>query len=151
MNYRPNVCIIVVNGEGLILAGERSDLAGAWQFPQGGIEAGEELFEAALRELEEEIGTSEVDILGALPGSIRYDWPEERWRDGWRGQEQRYVLAQIRDSAKLDPNCGDIPEFRGFRWVTQSEFSLLTGSFKRDAYVMALSELAQLFPGKIKL
>ena len=64
--YRRNVAIVVVNHAGLVLACHRSDSTGIWQIPQGGIEEGESDEEAMHRELEEEIGTSDVDILGKL-------------------------------------------------------------------------------------
>ncbi len=51
--YRPCVGVMLVNGDGLVFVGKRIDNreGDAWQMPQGGIDDGEELRAAALREL----------------------------------------------------------------------------------------------------
>lgn len=48
-NYRPCASALVFNSKREILIGERSDRAGQWQMPQGGIEEGEAPGEAAIR------------------------------------------------------------------------------------------------------
>src|SRR5258707_7509295 len=53
--FRPNVAAIVRRSNGRILVGERSDRAGCWQFPQGGIKNSETPEQALQRELQEEI------------------------------------------------------------------------------------------------
>ena len=78
--YRPNVAAIIVSSaypdEKQIFIAERSDLAGVWQFPQGGIDEGESPEEALFRELKEEL------LLGFPPqfpqgGIDEGDSPEE--------------------------------------------------------------------------
>lgn len=54
--YRPCVGVVLMNDAGKVFVGERIDTPGAWQMPQGGIDAGEAPREAALRELWEETG-----------------------------------------------------------------------------------------------
>ncbi len=55
--YRKCVAIVIYDSiNKLCLVGERSDKSGAWQFPQGGVDAGESFIEAAKRELFEEFG-----------------------------------------------------------------------------------------------
>ena len=65
--YRPNVAIIVLAPtypfDCKVLVAQRSDIKGAWQFPQGGIDDGETPRDALFRELEEEIGTNKVEII----------------------------------------------------------------------------------------
>ena len=56
--YRPNVGIVLFNNAGQVLWARRSRHDG-WQFPQGGIEHGETIEQAAVREVKEETG---VDI-----------------------------------------------------------------------------------------
>ena len=51
-------------------------MKGIWQFPQGGIDEGESPKEALFRELKEEIGTDEVEILCECPKWIAYDFPK---------------------------------------------------------------------------
>lgn len=55
---------ILLNDQGEVFVGQRSDVTEeAWQIPQGRIEEGETPRDAALRELREELGTSEVEIV----------------------------------------------------------------------------------------
>jgi len=81
--YRPNVAALVLSPDGQILLCERSDVAGAWQPPQGGIDPGETDEVALFRELEEEIGLREehVRILGCTDGWLRYQLPQHMRRD----------------------------------------------------------------------
>src|SRR5258708_39655046 len=53
--YRPNVAIVLVNGRNQVFWGKRVK-EHAWQFPQGGIKAGETAEQAMYRELPEETG-----------------------------------------------------------------------------------------------
>lgn len=148
--FRRNVAIVVVNYAGEILACHRSDREGAWQLPQGGIEESEVPLEAMYRELQEEIGTADVEVIGQLPNTIRYDWPETLFHRGFHGQEQTYFLVRLNSSAiiNLKPSQA-IPEFDRFEWLGPEEFKTRVSSFKRDAYIQALEELIKLFPGII--
>ena len=68
---RPNVAAIILSSkypakcEDFIAS--RTDIPNAWQFPQGGIDEGENTKEALLRELEEEIGTKDIEIIAEYP------------------------------------------------------------------------------------
>ena len=65
--YRPCVGIVLINGAGKVLVARRADVKGeAWQMPQGGIDDGENPREAVYRELKEEIGTDNVEILARI-------------------------------------------------------------------------------------
>ena len=50
--YRPNVAAIMQRTDGKILVAERADVQDAWQFPQGGVDPGEDLLAALYREVE---------------------------------------------------------------------------------------------------
>ena len=55
--YRPCVGVMLVNAEGKVFVGRRIDNREGnwWQMPQGGVDKGEDLRAAALRELAEEM------------------------------------------------------------------------------------------------
>jgi putative (di)nucleoside polyphosphate hydrolase len=69
-DYRPGVGIMLLNRNNRVFVGGRckpGDLA--WQMPQGGIDPGEDARAAAFRELKEEIGTANAEILAeSKPG-----------------------------------------------------------------------------------
>ena len=73
--YRPCVGVMLLNDRGQVFVARRCDSKDAWQMPQGGIDEGEGVHEAALRELKEEIGTDKAEILGETAEKLRYDLP----------------------------------------------------------------------------
>ncbi|MEY2908209.1 MAG: hypothetical protein RLZZ602_732, partial [Pseudomonadota bacterium] len=94
--FRPNVGIIISNAEGSVLWGRRIGGRDSWQFPQGGIHAGESPEEAMYRELDEEVGLKpeHVDIIGRTKSWLRYRLPSRYIRRHEQpvcvGQKQRW-------------------------------------------------------------
>ena len=76
--YRPNVAMIILSEnypeKKEVFIAQRNDLTDIWQFPQGGIDEGEEVREALFREMEEEIGTAKATIVAEYPEWISYDF-----------------------------------------------------------------------------
>ncbi|TPW35909.1 RNA pyrophosphohydrolase [Oecophyllibacter saccharovorans] len=151
--YRPNVGIALFNREGKLFLAQRADLPGhIWQCPQGGIDEGENLEQAAWREMMEEIGTNKAVLLAMRPGWVSYDLPPHllgRSLGGrYRGQKQRWLVFGFtgKDS---DFNLGlqTPPEFNDWRWVGVRE--ALDGHYdlgiKRKLYETLLPELKELF------
>src|SRR4029079_6661448 len=96
LQYRPCVGVLLVNAEGLAFVGKRIDNKEGdwWQMPQGGVDDGEDLDAAMLRELKEEIGARKknVEIVARLPQELFYDLPPELqgklWGGRFKGQRQ---------------------------------------------------------------
>jgi len=152
-HYRKNVAIVVVNDTGEVLACHRADLRNVWQIPQGGINEGEAVEAAMFRELEEEIGTRDVEVIGKLPEPIIYDWPEELYKLGlqrdFKGQEQVYFLVLLKDAAKINLANHKPQEFDKVEWVTSEEFLKRISGFKLRPYTEAIQKLRKSFPGVI--
>ncbi len=139
--YRPAVGVMLVNPEGKVWVGQRLDNAlDAWQMPQGGLDEGEEPFEGALRELEEETGISRglVEIVARAKEELTYDLPEDLigkvWKEPWRGQRQTWFLARFLGSDDdVDLETAE-PEFRAWKWADPAELPAMIVPFKKKLY-----------------
>jgi len=151
--FRQGVGIVLLNSSGRIFVGERIDTPGAWQMPQGGIDEGEASQAAALRELREEIGTDQVEVLGESRDWLRYELPSEiinsSWDGRWRGQRQKW-FAMLFKGQDGDINIAtDHPEFSAWRWATFHEAVELIAPFKRRVYEQVAHEFAGLAARRI--
>ena len=160
--YRPGVGIMLLNPEGRVFVGRRQDMpAGlaAWQMPQGGIDPGESPREAALRELEEEVGTNHAQIIAETNGWLHYDLPPEiaqtiadargypngLWGGRYRGQRQKwFAMRFLGQDTDIDPAAGEHPEFDAWEWVAPARLPELIVPFKRPLYQAVLAEFAPL-------
>ncbi|WP_291510692.1 RNA pyrophosphohydrolase [Acidithiobacillus sp.] len=144
--YRPNVGMIVCNDHNQVLWAKRLG-EDAWQFPQGGIDGNETPEQAMFRELQEEVGTSKVLILGRTRGWLRYEVPCARQRSArrrYRGQKQIWFLLRFQGSEE-DINLATAhPEFEDWQWVDYWRPVNEIIAFKRRVYWQALQELAPL-------
>ena len=136
--YRPCVGIALFNDDGHVFVGERIDTPGAWQMPQGGIDPGEDIETAAMRELYEETGIKNADILKIAEDTIRYDLPPHLghlWGGGYAGQQQSWVAMRFTgEESEIDLNAHEIQEFSAYQWVPLPETLDLIVPFKRDVY-----------------
>jgi len=99
--YRDNVACIVFKDDEFLLVQLHKWEPNWWKFPQGGIDEGEKIEDAASRELREEIGDCKIKIVGTSTHRLQYDWDDvsiQRGKCRWRGQNQRYVLVEFKDS-----------------------------------------------------
>lgn len=137
--YRPNVAAIIVSSnypaKHEIFIAERSDMKNIWQFPQGGIDRNETAKEALLRELKEEIGTNDIEIIAKYPHWISYDFPKhiQKTMKPFYGQTQRYYLVRLKKRAtiKLDTKH---PEFIKYRYVSLEKALKIVAEFKKPVY-----------------
>jgi putative (di)nucleoside polyphosphate hydrolase len=134
--YRSNVGAILKRADGRIFIGERSNVAGAWQFPQGGVKKSETPQAALSRELLEELSLASAYYrVVESKGPYRYLFPPGRTKEGFDGQEQTYFLIEFTGTdSNLDVKT-DEPEFVRFRWMEPSEFQIdWVPKFKREVY-----------------
>jgi putative (di)nucleoside polyphosphate hydrolase len=139
LGYRPCVGIMLLNAVNEVFVAQRIDaIAEAWQMPQGGIDKGEEPAEAAMRELLEEIGTNNAEIIAEHPEWIPYDLPEHLvgrlWKGRYRGQTQKwFAMRFLGDDADIDIDTAE-PEFNAWRWAPMGDLVDLAVPFKRHVY-----------------
>ncbi len=137
--FRPNVALLLLDGEDRVLICERLKIEDAWQFPQGGMDKGESPLEALHREVEEEIGLPEetYEVLESRDG-YHYRYPQKikgRMKRNYDGQTQTYFLCRLKEGAPPIDIDQRPREFRSFRWLDPSEFDLgWLPEFKQEVY-----------------
>lgn len=143
-NYRPNVAAIVLSAQYPlkceVFIASRTDVENAWQFPQGGIDRGETVKEALLRELKEEIGTNSIEIIAEYPKWVSYDFPPAiaLKMKPYDGQIQKYYLVKLKHGAKINISTHHTPEFSEYKFVPTSNIYDYITFFKRTVYRQVL-------------
>jgi putative (di)nucleoside polyphosphate hydrolase len=159
--YRPNVGVMLLNAQGLAFIGRRKakgdfDVSAApydWQMPQGGVDAGEDPMQAALRELYEETNVRNVEILGASPEWYSYDLPAEakmRWSGKYLGQTQKWFALRFTGAeSEIDVHApaggAEKPEFDAWRWERPALLPELIVPFKRAVYERVVADFEKFF------
>jgi putative (di)nucleoside polyphosphate hydrolase len=151
--YRPCVGVMLVNGDGKVFVGKRIDNkeGDAWQMPQGGMDDGEDVLTAGLRELGEETGVTEANaaLLARAREELLYDLPEELqgklWGGRYRGQRQYWLLMRFTGGDhEIDLEAHDSPEFCEWKWIDPELLPELIVPFKKRVYRAVLEEFRTL-------
>ncbi len=139
--YRRCVGAMVFNARGLVFVGRRlvEEFGEAWQMPQGGVDTGEDLRAAVLRELSEETGIKSVRVEAEAPDWFQYDLPREAvgvaLKGKYRGQTQKwFALRFLGEDGEVDLGAHGHPEFDAWKWVEIDEVARLIVPFKREVY-----------------
>ena len=146
--YRLGVGIVLFNTDKKVFVGKRKDTPDAWQFPQGGIDKGEEPLDAAWREMGEEIGTNNAQLIAQSSEWLGYDLPEDlankSWGGKFRGQKQLWFAFRC-TGTDADINLEvHTPEFSEWKWVDLAEVPNYIVPFKRPLYVQVVAEFLKL-------
>jgi len=156
--YRTCVGMMLINTAGLVFIGRRAggpehvDETHVWQMPQGGVDPGEDTWEAAKRELFEETSVRSVEKLGEVSDWLIYDIPRtvagRAWKGRYRGQRQKWYAIRFTGTDSeidvLSPGAGHKPEFIKWRWEPMHNLPALIVPFKRPVYERVVSEFAGL-------
>jgi putative (di)nucleoside polyphosphate hydrolase len=141
---------MLLNARSEVFIARRNDVpGGAWQMPQGGIDKEENPKQAAYRELKEEIGTDNADMIAESNRWLYYDLPNDvarkAWGGRWRGQRQKWFVMLFKgQDADIDLATSH-PEFDAWRWASVHELESLAVSFKKKLYASLLGEFAVVF------
>ena len=157
MPYRRAVGMLLFNRDGLVWVGRRvpkwegDGSQFLWQMPQGGIDKGEKPREAALRELDEEIGTDRVEIIAKSKRWLTYDLPPQAlgvaFKGKYRGQTLKwFAMRFLGQDSDIDiaERPGHKVEFDDWRWVALEEVPKLVVPFKRPVYEAVVDEFGGL-------
>jgi putative (di)nucleoside polyphosphate hydrolase len=148
---------MLINPAGLVFIGRRAggiEHTGdpyVWQMPQGGVDAGEETWAAATRELYEETSARSVEKLGEVSDWLSYDIPRtvagRTWKGRYRGQRQKwYAMRFTGDDSEINvasPGGGHKPEFITWRWEPMQNLPELIVPFKRPVYERVVQEFGK--------
>tara|TARA_Y100001970_G_scaffold187127_1_gene227666 strand:+ start:70 stop:555 length:486 start_codon:yes stop_codon:yes gene_type:complete len=136
---RNGVGIVVLNKENKIFVAKRIDNPkNFWQMPQGGVNKGEKLLSAALRELEEETGMKEVELIQEIDGTMTYELPPNLlgiiWKGKYKGQKQKWFLMRYLGNDRDINIKTEKPEFLEWKWIDLDLLTEVVVDFKLHVY-----------------
>ena len=143
---RNGVGIVVLNNENKVFVAKRIDNPkNFWQMPQGGVDKGESLLEAAYRELEEETNITNVKLIKEIEGTLTYELPAHLlgkiWKGKYKGQKQKWFIVRfLGNENEIDINTKH-PEFIEWQWVDIEKLPSLIVLFKKHVYEKITIEL----------
>ena len=143
---RNGVGIAVLNKENKIFVAKRIDNpADFWQMPQGGIDEGENYFDAALRELKEETSIKSVELVKEISKYTTYDLPDRLlgiiWKGKYKGQKQKWFIVKFNGEENERNIKTKHPEFLDWKWIDIKDLTTKVVDFKLHVYQEIQKEL----------
>ena len=146
---RKGVGIILLNKENKVFVAKRIDNPkNFWQMPQGGIDEGENYYEAALRELEEETSIVNVKFIQEIDKKLTYILPDRLigiiWKGKFKGQIQKwFILRFVGDESEININTKK-PEFLDWKWIDFEDLPKIAVDFKLNVYKSLREEVSKI-------
>ncbi len=133
--YRQAVMAVIVNRLSQVLIGY-SPRDKSYKFPQGGLEAEEDLITGIRRELLEELNYSLVEeqILRVYEEKVRYPFPPD-CHPIFMGQELSIVKIRHLEEAETTPQDD---EFDELLWISPADIVRYNSEYRAEAYYRAL-------------
>ena len=146
---------MLLNKKGEVFMAHRTDSRKqAWQMPQGGIDKGEDEYEAALRELYEETNVSSVSLIAESTHWYAYDFPAgvhfiSEKKKAFVGQKQKWFLFLYTGlNIQKDFSSRQDMEFDDFQWVEKDFLINHIVPFKKNVYLQVLDEFESIITKK---
>ena len=146
---RSGVGIILLNKENKIFVAKRIDNPkNFWQMPQGGIDKGENLYAAALRELKEETSITSIKLIKEIEGNFTYILPDNLigiiWKGKFRGQKQKWFIMRFTgDKSEVNIKTKH-PEFLDWKWIDSENLTEIAVPFKLEVYKKLIPEIKKI-------
>ena len=146
---RKGVGIILLNDENKVFVAKRIDNPkNIWQMPQGGIDEGENHYEAALRELKEETSIVSVKFIHEINKKLTYILRDHLigiiWKGKFKGQIQKwFVMKFVGNESEININTKK-PEFLDWKWINLVDLPKIAVSFKLNVYKSLKEEVSKI-------
>ena len=146
---RKGVGIVLLNNENKVFVAKRIDNPkNFWQMPQGGVDGGENYYEAALRELKEETNVASVELIQEIDKKLTYILPDHLigiiWKGRFKGQTQKwFVMRFIGNESEININTKN-PEFLDWKWIDLEDLTKIAVNFKLDVYKHLRQEVSKI-------
>ena len=116
--------------------------------PQGGIDKGENFYEAALRELKEETSIVSVELIKEIEKKFTYILPDHLigiiWKGKFKGQKQKwFVMKFVGNESEINIKT-KYPEFLDWKWIDLEDLTEIAVNFKLEVYKQLKSELKKI-------
>ena len=146
---RLGVGVVLLNQKNEVFVGKRIDNPkNFWQMPQGGVDKGEDYYDAAIRELKEETSIVSVELIQEVDKKLTYILPDELigiiWKGRFKGQTQKwFIMRFIGNESEININTKK-PEFLEWKWINLEDLTKIAVNFKLNVYKNLKQEISKI-------